>query len=114
MTESRKWERARKPEQIESRRQDILSAATALIDEVGVEAAGHSAIARACGLSKANLYRYFESREAILLAIFIEELKLWTGSLAETWDAIEEKGDVALVAQLYADSLKGRDRFRFS
>lgn len=104
------WERARKPEQIEVRRKAILEAAKKLLDEGGVEAAGLSAIARSAGLSKANLYRYFESREAILLSILMDELREWSRALEEALQEVREPGDVAEVAQRYADSISGRDR----
>lgn len=39
---------------------------------------GLNAIAREAGLTKPNLYRYFESREEVLLALFLEELRAFT------------------------------------
>lgn len=104
------WARARKPEQIEARRASILAAAVELLDQGGVEAAGLSAIARVAGLSKANLYRYFESREAILLSILIDELDEWVTALSAALDHVTEAGDVVEVAQLYSDSVADRDR----
>lgn len=104
------WKRARKPEQIEVRRTAILEAATELLDEGGADAAGLSAIARAAGLSKANLYRYFESREAILLTIFISELEQWSLALEGALNQIPVPGDVSSVAQLYTDSISDRVR----
>ena len=105
-----RWKRARKPEQIEARRAAIRSAAIELVDAGGVSAAGLSSIARRAGLSKANLYRYYESREAILLSILIEELDRWVDSLEEALDSVESAGDVAEVAQVYADSVAERNR----
>ena len=61
------FERARQPEQKELRREAILEAATELLAEKGLHDISLSAIARRAKLSKANLYRYFESREAIFL-----------------------------------------------
>ena len=71
------WQRARRPEQIAERRADILRAAAHLIDEGGIETTGLNAIARQAGLSKANLYRYFESREAILLDLTLDAFREW-------------------------------------
>lgn len=104
------WERARKPEQIEERRESILSAARHLLDKGGVDSAGLSAIAREAALSKANLYRYFESREAILLTILIEEMQDWTEALGKTLSQLPGSGDIPTVAQEVANSLLGRDR----
>ncbi len=108
--QSSQWKRARKPDQIEERRQEILAAATRLLHQGGVDAAGLSAIAREAGLSKANLYRYFESREAILLSIFIAELNTWVNELTEALAEVSEVGEVAVVAQIFSDSISDRDR----
>ncbi|MDF1657454.1 MAG: TetR family transcriptional regulator [Verrucomicrobiales bacterium] len=108
--DSKNWKRARKPEQIQVRQEAILTAAKQLLDEGGADAAGLSAIARAAGLSKANLYRYFESREAILLTIFISELEQWSLDLGAALTEIPEPGDVTSVAQLYTDSISDRTR----
>lgn len=108
--DSKNWKRARKPEQIQVRQEAILTAAKQLLDEGGADTAGLSAIARAAGLSKANLYRYFESREAILLTIFISELEQWSLDLGAALTEIPEPGDVTSVAQLYTDSISDRTR----
>ena len=51
------------------RRQAILAAAKAVFEEVGFEQATMSEItARACG-SKATLYRYFDSKEALFIEL---------------------------------------------
>ncbi|MBX2851937.1 MAG: TetR/AcrR family transcriptional regulator [Phycisphaeraceae bacterium] len=83
------WQRARSPEQIAERRADILRAAGELIDEGGLDSAGLNAIARRVGLSKANLYRYFESREAILLDLTLAAFHSWCDQV------IQELSDLA-------------------
>ena len=60
------WQRARRPEQKQQRQSAIIAAARKLVDEGGVDNATLSAIAKSAGISKANCYRYYESREAIL------------------------------------------------
>lgn len=69
------WKRARSPEQKEQRRAAILEAAAALFEEGGLDKASLNAIARAAHLSKANLYRYFESREAIFLHLVLDDYR---------------------------------------
>ncbi len=83
------WQRARSPEQIAERRVSILDATGDLLDEGGVEAAGLNAIARQVGLSKANLYRYFESREAILLELLLTEFRRWSDEVASDLDTMD-------------------------
>jgi len=75
------WLRARQPKQIEERRRSILEAASALLKASGLEGTGINAIARQAGVSKANIYRYFESREAILLQLLLDAHERWLNSL---------------------------------
>lgn len=75
------WKRARRPEQIAQRRDEILRAAAELVDQQGLEGAGLNAIARQAGSAKANIYRYFESREAILIELMIRDFSAWIADL---------------------------------
>ena len=68
------FQRARKPEEKEVRRRAILVAARDLAREVGPINLGLNELGRRSGVSKTNIYRYFESREDILLRLFITEL----------------------------------------
>ena len=69
-----RFQRARKPEEKEVRRRSILQAARALAEEVGPIELGLNELGRRSGVSKPNIYRYFESREEILLRLYVEEL----------------------------------------
>lgn len=74
MTETLTFQRARKPEEQQLRREAILAAAAALFDAEGAQGAGLNAIAAKAGFTKSNLYRYFESREEVLLSLFLDEI----------------------------------------
>jgi AcrR family transcriptional regulator len=69
-----RFQRARKPEEKEVRRHAILQAARDLAREAGPMALGLNELGRRSGVSKPNIYRYFESREEILLRLYVEEL----------------------------------------
>ena len=100
------WQRARSPEQKEQRRAEILAAAASLFDRDGLDGAGLNAIARQAGLSKANLYRYFESREAIFLHLVLEDYREWVGAveraLAPLAGSDDEEALVRELVRLYA------------
>ncbi len=99
------WQRARRPEQKEQRRAVIIAAGKALLDDGGVQAAGINAIARRAGLSKANLYRYFESREEILLHIVVEELEAWAKRGERALAPLVGTGDQVAAAEALIDAL---------
>lgn len=69
-----RFQRARKPEEKEVRRRAILQAARDLAREVGPIELGLNELGRRSGVSKPNIYRYFESREEILFRLYVIEL----------------------------------------
>jgi|TARA_B100001093_G_scaffold218514_2_gene209516 AcrR family transcriptional regulator len=105
---SSNWKRARRPEQIDARRGAILSATRRLIDHGGISSAGLTSIAQEAGSSKANLYRYFESREAILLELFEIEVAVWSKEFAGLLQGLPVGAAVSEVAQALSDSLNDR------
>ena len=104
------WQRARRPEHKLERREAILRAAVAVLDEAGVEGTTLSAIARTAGLSKANCYRYFESREAILLAVALDEAARWTDEILAGLGPLAGTGDVDAAAEVFVRATAARPR----
>lgn len=109
MTESPSFQRARKPEEIEARRLTLLAAAAELFDAEGPQGAGLNAIAAKAGFTKSNVYRYFESREQVLLELFLAEMgRLVPSVCARLAEAPE--GDVAGLADILAGEFVVRPR----
>jgi AcrR family transcriptional regulator len=102
------WIRARRPEQKEERRRAILQAAEELLDERGLEGTGLTAIAERSGLSRANLYRYFASREAVLVELLLSSQDRWMSDLEAALDGVRGPVDVAAAI---ATTLARRPRF---
>jgi len=76
------YQRARKPEEKEERRDRLLTVARELLEGgLDTQALSLNGLARRAGMAKSNVYRYFESREAVLLALFWQECVLWTEDL---------------------------------
>ncbi len=67
--------RARSPEAKAERRATILAAATELLAAGGLEHTTLNAIATTAGITKSNIYRYFESREEILMRLLAKDLQ---------------------------------------
>jgi AcrR family transcriptional regulator len=104
------FHRARKPEQIAVRREAILAAAAELFDAEGPDGAGLNAIAAHAGFTKSNVYRYFESREAVLLSLFVGAFSAAVADLETELRAVR-RGDVAAVARVFAAALLRHPRF---
>jgi len=103
------FQRARKPEQIMARREAILAAAAELFDAQGPEGAGLNAIAAKAGFTKSNVYRYFESREAVLLSLFLDEFDGLASELETALPAVTP-GDLEAAAAVSAAAFVKRPR----
>ncbi len=105
-------QRARTDEDKQSRRDDILDAARSVFDELEVDEFTMDAVASSLGLAKGTLYRYVPTREALLLALALDEYVAWFDEFDARLDAIPAGGDVpAVLAAAMTDTLLARPRF---
>lgn len=110
MNEVLPFQRARKPAEQQLRREAILAAAAELFDAEGPQGAGLNAIAARAGFTKSNVYRYFESREEVLMSLFLSELESFVADFESSVATIAE-GDVGGLAQVSTDSFLSHPRF---
>jgi AcrR family transcriptional regulator len=88
MTTIDPFQRARRPEQKEERRQHLLDTAKlALRGGIELNELSLNELARQAQMTKSNVYRYFENREALLLALLEEEAAQWRADLGATYAA---------------------------
>jgi AcrR family transcriptional regulator len=111
MTSAPSFLRARKPDEKAHRRSAILDAAAALFDAGGLDGVSLNAVARRVGIAKSNLYRYFESREAIFLALLNEDLTECVAGLEEGLAKVSSEAAVRAVARVLAETIVARPRF---
>jgi len=75
------FQRARRPEQREQRKEAILDAAEALLKEMPAADVSLREISRRVGQSKSSVVRYFETREAVFLEILQRARGEWLDDL---------------------------------
>lgn len=98
---SRCFLRARKPEEKEQRRAHLLTTARELLERgAGARTLSLNELARQAGMAKANVYRYFESREALLLELLWDEWLRWFGELSRELAGCPQLGLEALIRRL--------------
>ncbi|MCQ4212816.1 TetR/AcrR family transcriptional regulator [Streptomyces longispororuber] len=102
------FQRARSAEQREIRKQTILDAATQLLDEMPVGEISLRELSRRVGLSKTNVVRYFETREAVFFELLNRSLAQWTEDLADQLPAAGTAASHDAVTAVVAESLAGR------
>lgn len=102
--------RARSAEQKEERRRHLLNTAKALLHEIpDVHDMGINELARCAQMTKSNVYRYFESSEAVLLTVLTEEFMMWRTELCETLDqGAKERGTIEHIVQVFSATLTAR------
>ncbi|MFF1899694.1 TetR family transcriptional regulator [Streptomyces sp. NPDC058206] len=105
-TESAAFQRARRPEQIEIRKQTILDAAEALLGEMPIAEISLRELSRRVGLSKTNVVRYFETREAVFLELLRRSQQEWLDTLEHLPPA--QSAPHRVVCSTLADSLAQR------
>ncbi|MBT2334980.1 TetR family transcriptional regulator [Variovorax paradoxus] len=102
--------RARSPEQKEERRRHLLSTAKSLLIEIpDVHDLGINELARQAQMTKSNVYRYFESSEAILLEVLVEEFMLWRAELCQALSRDGKRSNtVEHVARVFSATVAAR------
>src|ERR1700676_2329874 len=102
------FQRARRPAQIEERKEAILLTAVHLFQNNGLENVSLTDIAREVGLAKSNIYRYFESREHIYLVVLQRLASQFEQRLYLPLEKLKGRGSVAKVTEVmvsaYLDS----------
>lgn len=82
MKRSRGKTRARSDEKKAERRDAIVAAAARLFDRSDYAALTMADVAAKAGLAKGTVYLYFTTKEALVLALLLDELRAWFGGLA--------------------------------
>ena len=106
--------RARRPEQKQRRREEILAAARELALAGGVRSVSLAGIAALAGIDKSALLRYFETREQIFLELTAREWPAWVRALHDGLDGADPASAGAapgLVADVVARSFGDRPLF---
>jgi AcrR family transcriptional regulator len=85
---SETFQRARRPEQKQQRREDIMAAARELALIGGVRGVSLAGIAARAGIDKSALLRYFETREQIFLELTAREWAPWVRALHAGLDGV--------------------------
>ena len=106
------WERARSEEQKKIREEEILAAARGLLDKKPFHTITLSELAREVSFTRANLYKYFESREEVYLALLAREIGEFGERLFEEWKTLEGStgGGVECFLKLWVPALAQEHR----
>ena len=102
--------RARAAQDKEARAQEILAAAARLFDREAYASVTMAAVAREASLAKGTVYLYFETKEALFLAVFEDRMEGWFRDVMGRLVAQAGKGGLTgeAIGRLVARSLADR------
>ncbi|MGJ3699539.1 TetR/AcrR family transcriptional regulator [Variovorax sp. AFSI2.2] len=102
--------RARSAEQKEERRRHLLATAREMLrqDPAALDL-GINELARQAQMTKSNVYRYFESSEAVLMDLLVEEYASWHAELSTALARGGKAGaSVEHIARVFASTIATR------
>src|SRR6201996_1522022 len=105
------FQRARRPEQREARREAILDVAESMLAQDPTSEISLREISRRVGLATSNVLRYFDSREAIFLELLARESTSWLDAMEYELDQLKPSTGVGAcerVAAIWAGTLAER------
>ena len=102
-------QRARKDEDKEARRRQLLEAALALFLATSYDEVKMADVAERAQLAKGTVFLYFPTKEALFLALLEEQLFAWFARLEERLARGEERWTGAKLARTVAESLQGEE-----
>ena len=110
MSTSLPYLRARSPEQKQERRRHLLDTAKSLLLEIpDVHDLGINELARRAQMTKSNVYRYFESSEAVLLDVLVEEFIQWRVELRKALSrGGKRRGTMEHIARAFSATVAAR------
>lgn len=98
------FQRARSQDQIQNRIQEIVQVASDLYDASGYEGLNFSKISEHTDFTRPNIYKYFKTKDEILLVILKDDFKAFTEALIESF---KERRDYSLneVSEIWTNRL---------
>ena len=102
-------QRARKEEDKEARRRQLLDAALELYRATSYDEVKMADVAERSKLAKGTVFLYFPTKEALFLALLEELLFAWFARMEETLAKGEGRWTGARVARTIAESLEGEE-----
>ena len=99
--------RARSQDDKLVRREHLLKSARSLWYETDLEGFSMAGVARRAGLVKGTVYLYFQTKEALMLAVLTRELEDWFDKL-DTKLEHERDWSAGIVARVIAENLRER------
>jgi len=93
------FKRARSDVQIQKRIEEIINATSFIYNSVGYEKLSFNSISKYTNFTRPTIYKYFKTKDEILLKILTEDILLWVNTLTNSFKlnkiySIDEVSDI--------------------
>ncbi|MDP4093464.1 MAG: TetR family transcriptional regulator [Bacillota bacterium] len=103
------FKRARSDQHVQERIQEIISAAAEIYDSVGYEGLSFSSISELTKFTRPTIYKYFNTKEEILLKILLSDMQEWILSLVNSFK-INKLYSINEITDIWVNAISGNFR----
>ncbi len=103
------FQRARTDKHIQERIKEIISAASEIYNSSGYEGLSFSAISKLTKFTRPTIYKYFNTKEEILLKILISDAESWVASLTNSFK-LNKIYSIGEIADIWVDTISKNHR----
>lgn len=98
------FQRARSDKHIQERIKEIISAASEIYNSAGYDGLSFSAISKLTKFTRPTIYKYFSTKEEILLKILLSDAEYWVTSLKNSFK-LNKIYSISEVADIWVDTI---------
>lgn len=98
------FQRARSTAHVQERIQEIISAASKIYDSIGYESLNFSEISKLTKFTRPTIYKYFNTKEEILIKILSMDIETWIFSLRNAFK-INKIYSIDEIADIWASTI---------
>lgn len=103
------FKRARSDEHVQERLNEIISAASAIYDSVGYEGLSFSEISKLTRFTRPTIYKYFNTKEEILLKLLLSDMEAWEATLINSFQ-LNKIYTIEEITEIWVDTVIQNDR----
>lgn len=103
------FQRARSENQIQDRIKEIIDATSSIYNSVGYDGLNFSIISEYTKITRPNIYKYFKTKDEILLVILKDDLKSFISALTKSFK-INKLYSLYEISEIWTDKLAEHER----
>ena len=103
------FKRARSDQHVQERLEEIISAASKIYDSVGYDGLSFSEISKLTKFTRPTIYKYFNTKEEILLKILLSDMESWVTTLLNSFQ-LNKIYSIDEIAEIWVNAIIQNER----